>query len=214
MPDGGMRYPSVAPVARRRSPASGCGGFFDGGMYNDNANAKQQHARRPRDEGVASAARYERPSPSFLRLLTYCPRDLGAFGDGAPPQARRHLNLDDNISGSPRTKFGYCVTVCNRRFQRWQPIIGARPRTEARCARVARGFPDTGHWHAYFVTVIHIEIFLFNGGSVRVVVRAPLSQSLRLGLRRAPLAARLTDTLPRPHELSTHTMCSWLKLEL
>ena len=127
MPDGGMRYPSVAPVARRRSPASGCGGFFDGGMYNDNANAKQQHARRPRDEGVASAARYERPSPSFLRLLTYCPRDLGAFGDGAPPQARRHLNLDDNISGSPRTKFGYCVTVCNRRFQRWQPIIGARP---------------------------------------------------------------------------------------
>ena len=45
------------------------------------------------------------------------PRDLGANGDGAPPQAHIHLNLEVYRPGSPLTKFGGFVTVCNRRFQ-------------------------------------------------------------------------------------------------
>ena len=48
--------------------------------------------------------------PRRRPLVEYFPRgtfgDLGAFGNGAPPHARIHLNIEMYPSGSPQTKFG------------------------------------------------------------------------------------------------------------
>ena len=48
---------------------------------------------------------------NFACFLDCRPRDLGAIGDGAPPQAHIHLNLEVDNSGSPPTKFGYFVRL-------------------------------------------------------------------------------------------------------
>ena len=66
-------------------------------------------------EGVCvGLAVAEGPSGDFQ----YFPRGtfgfLGTFGNGAPPHARIHLNIQINPSGSPPTKFGPYVTACNR----------------------------------------------------------------------------------------------------
>ena len=66
------------------------------------------------------------PECDFVDFLRGCPRDLGANGDGAPPQAHIHLNLEDTPSGSPRPKFEVNVTVCNRRFTGLMHLLGAR----------------------------------------------------------------------------------------
>ena len=63
-----------------------------------------------------SASVAEGPSATFANFLRCRPRVFGTFGDGAPPQAHIHLNLEVYISGSPRTKFEVNVTVCNRHF--------------------------------------------------------------------------------------------------
>ena len=43
---------------------------------------------------------------AYFLGCTCTPRALGTIGDGAPPQARRHLDLEVYTSGSPLTKFG------------------------------------------------------------------------------------------------------------
>ena len=69
-----------------------------------------------RREGVCVGLGCRGPECVFVDFLRGCPRDLGANGDGAPPQAHIHLNLEVDYSGSSPTKFGMFVTVCNRRF--------------------------------------------------------------------------------------------------
>ena len=71
--------------------------------------ARAQHAKVCRRLLAA-----EGPSATFARFLDSRPRDLGANGDGAPPQARRHLNLEVDYPGSPPTKFGPKCNGCNR----------------------------------------------------------------------------------------------------
>ena len=78
---------------------------------------KWKHARlqgAQRREGVCVGLGCRGPECDFVDFLRGCPRDLGANGDGAPPQAHIHLNLEDTPSGSPPTKFERNVTVCNR----------------------------------------------------------------------------------------------------
>ena len=52
------------------------------------------------------------------------PSDLGANGNGAPPQARRHLNLRTPPSGSPHTKFDTFCNGCNRHLGPLFPSCG------------------------------------------------------------------------------------------
>ena len=109
--------------------SSGCAGR--GRLKSGSSRKKKwKHARlqgAQRREGVCVGLGCRGPECVFVDFLRGCPRDLGANGDGAPPQAHIHLNLEDTPSGSPPTKFGVFVTVCNRRFQPEQPIFGARP---------------------------------------------------------------------------------------
>ena len=89
---------------------------------------KWKHARlqgAQRREGVCVGLGCRGPECDFACFLDCRPRDLGAIGDGAPPQAHIHLNLEVYISGSPRTKFGVFVTVCNRRFHMLDHLFGA-----------------------------------------------------------------------------------------
>jgi hypothetical protein len=69
--------------------------------------------------------RLQRARCDFVDFFRCTPRDLGPIGHGAPPQAHIHLNLEVYISGSPRTKFGVFVTVCNRRFHMLDHLFGA-----------------------------------------------------------------------------------------
>ena len=55
------------------------------------------------------------PECDFADFLRGCPRVFGTIGDGAPPQARIHLNLRRYPSGSPQTKFGLSLVLCNGR---------------------------------------------------------------------------------------------------
>ena len=78
---------------------------------------KWKHARlqgAQRREGVCVGLGCRGPECDFVDFFRCRPRVFGTVGDGAPPQAHIHLNLEIYISGSPRTKFGYFVTVCNR----------------------------------------------------------------------------------------------------
>ena len=78
---------------------------------------KWKHARlqgAQRREGVCVGLGCRGPECDFACFLDSRPRDLGTVGDGAPPQAHIHLNLEVDYSGSPRTKFERNVTVCNR----------------------------------------------------------------------------------------------------
>ena len=78
---------------------------------------KWKHARlqgAQRREGVCVGLGCRGPECDFACFPNGNPRDLGANGDGAPPQARMHLNLGGYHSGSPNTKFERNVTVCNR----------------------------------------------------------------------------------------------------
>ena len=59
----------------------------------------------------ASASVAEGPSATFVDFSRVCPRDLGANGDGAPPQAHIHLNLEVYRPASPLIKFGGFVTA-------------------------------------------------------------------------------------------------------
>ena len=78
-------------------------------------NGSTRGCRERSDAKVCvSASVAEGPSATFVDFLRGCPRDLGTNGDGAPPQAHIHLNLEVDTSGSPRTKFERYVTVCNR----------------------------------------------------------------------------------------------------
>ena len=76
---------------------------------------KWKHARLPgaqRREGVCvGLGCIGAECCDFADFLRVCPRDLGAIGDGAPPQAHIDLNLEDIPSGLPRTKFDRDVTV-------------------------------------------------------------------------------------------------------
>ena len=83
----------------------------------ERANGSTQGCReRSHTKVCASRPRLQRARCDFVDFLRGCPRDLGANGDGAPPQAHIHLNLEVYRPGSPLTKFGVYVTVCNRRF--------------------------------------------------------------------------------------------------
>ena len=109
--------------------SSGCAGR-DRVKSGSSRKNKWKHARlqgAQRREGVCVGLGCRGAECDFACFLVGRPRDLGANGDGAPPQAHIHLNLEDTPSGSPPTKFGVFVTVCNRRFQPEQPIFGARP---------------------------------------------------------------------------------------
>ena len=78
---------------------------------------KWKHARlqgAQRREGVCVGLGCRGAECDFACFLVGRPRDLGANGDGAPPQAHIHLNLEVYRPGSPITKFGSFVTVCNR----------------------------------------------------------------------------------------------------
>ena len=67
-----------------------------------------------RREGVSSADGCRGPECDFAYFLGCRPRALCPNGDGAPPQAHIHLNLEVYTSGSPRTKFGPKCNDCNR----------------------------------------------------------------------------------------------------
>ena len=78
---------------------------------------KWKHARlqgAQRREGVCVGLGCRGAECDFACFLRVCPRDLGAIGDGAWPQAHIHLNLGDIPSGSPPTKFGPMCNGCNR----------------------------------------------------------------------------------------------------
>ena len=78
---------------------------------------KWKHARlhgAQRREGVCVGLGCRGPECDFACFLRGDLAVLGANGDGAPPQAHIHLNLRGPPSGSPPTKFGRFVTVCNR----------------------------------------------------------------------------------------------------
>ena len=96
--------------------SSGCAGR--GRLKSGSSRKKKwKHARlqgAQRREGVCVGLGCRGPECDFVDFLRGCPRDLGANGDGAPPQAHIHLNLEDIPSGSPPSKFGVFVTVCNR----------------------------------------------------------------------------------------------------
>jgi hypothetical protein len=96
--------------------SSGCAGR---GRVEEGSSRKNKwkHARlqgAQRREGVCVGLGCRGPECVFACFPNGNPRDLGANGDGAPPQAHIHLNLGGYHSGSPRTKFGRFVTVCNR----------------------------------------------------------------------------------------------------
>ena len=78
---------------------------------------KLKHARlhgAQRREGVCVGLGCRGPSATFVDFLR-CPKsDLDAIGDGAPPQDVWHRLWSLDTPGSPPTKFGVFVTVCNR----------------------------------------------------------------------------------------------------
>ena len=107
-------FPAESPVI-----SSGCAGRGRVKRSSSRKN-KWKHARlqgAQRREGVCVGLGCRGPECDFADFLRGCPRDLAANGDGAPPQAHIHLDLEDTPSGSPQTKFGPNVTVYNRRFQ-------------------------------------------------------------------------------------------------
>ena len=88
--------------------SSGCAGR--GGVNSGSSRKKKwKHARlqgAQRREGVCVGLGCRGPECDFACFLDSRPRDLGANGDGAWPQAHIHLNLEVDYSGSPQTKFG------------------------------------------------------------------------------------------------------------
>ena len=114
----------VTPIGDKRTllPAesavssSGCAGR--GRLKSGSSRKKKwKHARlqgAQRREGVCVGLGCRGAECDFACFLVGRPRDLGANGDGAPPQAHIHLNLEVYRPGSPITKFGDFVTVCNR----------------------------------------------------------------------------------------------------
>jgi hypothetical protein len=93
---------------------------------------KWKHARlqgAQRREGVCVGLGCRGPECDFVDFLRCAKGDLATIGDGAPPQDVWHRLWSLHTPGSPPTKFGVFVTVCNRRFQPEQPIFGARPRS-------------------------------------------------------------------------------------
>jgi hypothetical protein len=89
--------------------SSGCAGR---GRVQEGISRKNKwkHARlqgAQRREGVWVGLGCRGPECDFACFLDSRPRDLGTVGDGAPPQAHIHLNLEVYISGSPPTKFGF-----------------------------------------------------------------------------------------------------------
>ena len=70
--------------------------------------------RAQRRAGVASAVGCGGLECVFAYFLECRPRPLGPNGHGAAPQARRHLNLRDNPSGSPPLSLGPKCNGCNR----------------------------------------------------------------------------------------------------
>ena len=102
-----------AESAVSSSGCAGRGGVKRAARERRNGSTRLQGAQRR--EGVCVGLGCRGPECDFQYFPTYCPRDCDTNGDGAPPQAHIHLNLEDNTSGSPPTKFGYFVTACNRR---------------------------------------------------------------------------------------------------
>ena len=106
---------TLLPAASAVS-SSGCAGR--GRLKSGSSRKKKwKHARlqgAQRREGVCVGLGC-RGGPSDFQ---YFPRRYTLFfsanGDGAWPQAHIHLNLGCTPSGSPPTKFGGFVTVCNR----------------------------------------------------------------------------------------------------
>ena len=70
---------------------------------------KWKHARlqgAQRREGVCVGLGCRGAECDYADFLRCRPRVFGTFGNGAPPQAHIHLNLEVYISGSPPAKFG------------------------------------------------------------------------------------------------------------
>ena len=73
----------------------------------ERTNGSTRGCRERSDAKVcASASVAEGPECDFEYFPNGNPRDLGANGDGAWPQAHIHLNLEVDYSGSSPTKFG------------------------------------------------------------------------------------------------------------
>ena len=114
----------VTPIGDKRTllPAesavssSGCAGR--GRLKSGTSRKKKwKHARlhgAQRREGVCVGLGCRGAECDFVDFSRGGLAVLGANGDGAPPQAHIHLNLRGPPSGSPPTKFGRFVTVCNR----------------------------------------------------------------------------------------------------
>ena len=81
----------------------------------ERTNGSTQGCRERSDAKVcASASVAEGPSATFVDFLRCTKSDLGTIGDGAPPQDVWHRLWSLYTPGSPPTKFGRFVTVCNR----------------------------------------------------------------------------------------------------
>ena len=114
----------VTPIGDKKTllpaePAVSSSGCAGRGRVKSGSSRKNKwkHARlqgAQRREGVCVGLGCRGPECDFACFLDSRPRDLGTVGDGAPPQAHIHLNLEVDYSGSPRTKFERNVTVCNR----------------------------------------------------------------------------------------------------
>ena len=104
-------FPAVSKVR-----SSGCVRW--GPVKSDRSRKKKwKHARlhgAQRREGVCVGLGCRGAECDFVDFSRGGLAVLGANGDGAPPQAHIHLNLRGPPSGSPPTKFGRFVTVCNR----------------------------------------------------------------------------------------------------
>ena len=86
-------------------------------------------------EGVCVGLGCRGPECDFADCLR-CPKsDLDAIGDGAPPQDVWHRLWSLDTPGSPRTKFGPNVTVCDRHVPALSlfgsPIRSTTPRLTA-----------------------------------------------------------------------------------
>ena len=88
---------------------------------------KWKHARlqgAQRREGVCVGLGCRGPECEFADFLRCSKSDLGTIGDGAPPQDVWHRLWSLNTPGSPPTKFGPNVTVCNRHLGPLFPFCG------------------------------------------------------------------------------------------
>ena len=108
---------------------------------------KWKHARlqgAQRREGVCLGLGCRGPECDFTDFRGGRFGPLGGFGNGAPPHARIHLNIQIYPPGSPPTKFGSYVTVCNRHLHPMAHLMEASPpviRTTTRLQHLSSSEP-------------------------------------------------------------------------